>query len=431
MAFADLWRDLEPLGRDPQTGGYRRYSWTEADARCRAWFTREAQRRGLTVEPDRNGNLWAWWGTPGPNAIATGSHLDSVPDGGGFDGALGVVSALAAVDELKEKQFYPERAVVLVAFTEEEGARFGVPCLGSRLMTGAIDPDRARALTDDQGVTLAEAMAEAGFDPAKIGPDEHRLSSLAAFVELHVEQGRALAPLGAPVGIARSIWPHDRWRLEFTGRADHAGTSRLADRHDPMLPYASTVLAARQAAAAHGSLATFGKVIAEPGGTNGIASSVTAWLDARAADEATLEATIAAVRSAAEISSAEHNVTLTVRQESHTPLVRFDLVLTTRIAVTLANPALGLTPPLPPTYPTPPAPPGRYVSPPPAPPVPALPTGAGHDAGFLAARVPAAMLFVRNPTGVSHSPAEHADLADCEAGVRALAAVLEDLAGRP
>jgi N-carbamoyl-L-amino-acid hydrolase len=321
--------------------------------------------------------------------------------------------------------------VVIVAFTEEEGARFGVPCLGSRLMTGAIDPDRARALTDDRGVTLAEAMAEAGYDPAKLGPDDQRLSGLSAFVELHVEQGRALAPLGAPVGIARSIWPHDRWRLEFTGRADHAGTSRLADRHDPMLPYASTVLAARQAAAAHGALATFGKVIAEPGGTNGIASSVTAWLDARAADEATLEATIAAVRSAAEISSAEHNVTLTVRQESHTPLVRFDLVLTTRIAVTLANPALGQTPPLPPTYPTPPAPPGRYVSPPPAPPVPALPTGAGHDAGFLAARVPAAMLFVRNPTGVSHSPAEHADLADCEAGVRALAAVLEDLAGRP
>ena len=431
MAFADLWRDLEPLGRDPETGGYCRYSWTEADARCRAWFTREAQRRGLTVEPDRNGNLWAWWGTPGPNAIATGSHLDSVPDGGGFDGALGVVSALAAVDLLKERNFYPERAVVIVAFTEEEGARFGVPCLGSRLMTGAIDPDRARALTDDRGVTLAEAMAEAGYDPAKLGPDDQRLSGLSAFVELHVEQGRALAPLGAPVGIARSIWPHDRWRLEFTGRADHAGTSRLADRHDPMLPYASTVLAARQAAAAHGALATFGKVIAEPGGTNGIASSVTAWLDARAADEATLEATIAAVRSAAEISSAEHNVTLTVRQESHTPLVRFDLVLTTRIAVTLANPALGLTPPLPPTYPTPPAPPGRYVSPPPAPPVPALPTGAGHDAGFLAARLPAAMLFVRNPTGVSHSPAEHADLADCEAGVRALAAVLEDLAGRP
>jgi len=168
-----------------------------------------------------------------------------------------------------------------------------------------------------------------------------------------------------------------------------------------------------------------------PGGTNGISSSVTAWLDARAPDEAILAATVATIRSAAEKFSAEHNVTLTVSQESHTPLVRFDLALSNRLATTLANPALGLTPPRPPAYPAPPAPSGRDVSPPPAPPVPALPTGAGHDAGFLAARVPAAMLFVRNPTGVSHSPAEHADLADCEAGVRALAAVLEDLAGRP
>ncbi len=439
MAFADLWRELEPLGRDPQTGGYRRYSWTQADAQCRAWFTAQAQRRGLTVEPDRNGNLWAWWGRKRAGAIATGSHLDSVPDGGGFDGALGVVSALAAVDLLKEKSFYPERSVVLATFTEEEGGRFGVPCLGSRLMTGVMDPERARALTDGQGVTLAEAMAAAGFDPAGIGPDEQRLSGLAAFVELHVEQGRALAPLGAPVGIGESIWPHDRWRLEFAGRPDHAGTTRLADRHDPMLPYASTVLAARQAAADHGSLATFGKVIAKPGGTNGISSSVTAWLDARAPDEATLDATIATIRSEAEKFSTEHNVTLAVSQESHTPLVRFDPALTNRLAAILAPAGPLVAPPpesarnetglsVPPEVLNPGfhAPALEAVA---APPV--LPTGAGHDAGFLAARIPAAMLFVRNPTGVSHSPAEHADLADCEAGVRALAAVLEDLAGRP
>jgi beta-ureidopropionase / N-carbamoyl-L-amino-acid hydrolase len=440
MAFADLWRDLEPLGRDPETGGYRRYSWTDADARCRAWFTREAQRRGLTVEPDRNGNLWAWWGTPGPNAIATGSHLDSVPDGGGFDGALGVVSALAAVDQLKEKHFYPERAVVLVAFTEEEGARFGVSCLGSRLMTGAIAADRARALTDDAGVTLAEAMAEAGRDPALLGPDDERLAGLAAFVELHVEQGRALAPLGAPVGIAEGIWPHGRWRLDFRGCADHAGTARLADRHDPMLPYASTVLAAREAAAAHGAVATFGKVIAEPGGVNGVSASVNAWLDARAPDEATLEATIATVRSAAERSSDVHGVTLTVRQESYTPPVHFDEALRDRIAAVLAKqappPDVPSVPPAAPAPSVPPAAPGPSVppavsAPPAASGVPVLPTAAGHDAGFLAARLPTAMLFVRNPTGVSHSPAEHADLADCEAGVRALAAVLEDLAGRP
>jgi beta-ureidopropionase / N-carbamoyl-L-amino-acid hydrolase len=402
MTFADLWRELEPLGRDPGTGGYRRYSWTPADAQCRAWFTRQAERRGLTVLPDANGNLWAWWGPPGPGAVATGSHLDSVPDGGAYDGALGVVTALAAVDLLKHKYFLPERPVVLVSFTEEEGARFGVPCLGSRLLTGTADPQAARGLTDDAGVTLAEAMTDSGVDPAQIGPAPALLGDLGAFVELHVEQGRALAPMGAALGLAEGIWPHGRWRLDFGGRADHAGTARLADRRDPMLPYSSTVLAARQAAAEHGAVATFGKVIVEPNGTNAVPSAVRAWLDARAPDEATVEETVATVRSAAEGFSQDHGVTLSVRRESYTPLVRFDPALRDRIAGGLA--AAGIE-------------------------APVLPTGAGHDAGVLAARLPTAMLFVRNPTGVSHSPAEHADLADCEAGVRALALVLEDLAG--
>ena len=402
MTFADLWRDLEPLGRDPVTGGYRRYSWTPADAQCRAWFTRQAEERGLTVRPDANGNLWAWWGEPRPGAVATGSHLDSVPDGGGFDGALGVATALAAVDLLQEEHFYPERPMVIVNFTEEEGARFGLACLGSRLLTGAVDPQAARDLTDDAGVTLAEAMTSAGLDPALIGPDPARLDDLGAFVELHVEQGRALAPMGSAIGIAEGIWPHGRWRFDFRGRADHAGTARLADRRDPMLPYSGTVLAARQAAAKHGAVATFGKVIVEPNGTNAVPSAVRAWLDTRAPDEATLAETVTDVRSAAQGFSREHEVTLSVRQESYTPLVRFDQALRDRIAGVLA--AAGVE-------------------------APALPTAAGHDAGVLAERVPTAMLFVRNPTGVSHSPAEHADLADCEAGVRALALVLHHLAG--
>ena len=282
MTFAELWEELAPIGRDAGTGGYRRYSWTPADAQGRAWFTRHATSLGLSVEPDRNGNLWAWWGDARTGAVATGSHLDSVPDGGGYDGALGVASALAAVNMLKDKGFYPERAVVLALFTEEEGARFRVPCLGSRLMTGALDPDTARTLAGDDGVTLAEAMTAAGADPARLGPDEDLLGRLAAFVELHVEQGRALAPLDAAIGVAEGIWPHGRWRFGFGGRADHAGTARFADRSDPMLPYASTVLAARQVAAANGALATFGKVIAEPGGANGVSSSVRAWLDCRA-----------------------------------------------------------------------------------------------------------------------------------------------------
>ncbi len=401
MTFAELWRELSPIGRHEVTRGYRRYSWTPADAQGRAWFIRHAEALGLSVEPDNNGNLWAWWGDARTDAIVTGSHLDSVPDGGGYDGALGVASALAAVEMLKAKGFHPKRAVVLAVFTEEEGARFRVPCLGSRLLTGAVDPATARTLTGDDGITLAEAMTAAGADPARLGPDEDRLGRLAGFVELHVEQGRALTPLDAAIGVAEGIWPHGRWRLRFGGRADHAGTARFADRNDPMLPYASTVLAARQAATANGALATFGKVIAEPGGANGVSSSVCAWLDCRAPDEAALDQTQALIQSAAADAAAAHGVSLDVHRESYTPLVRFDETLRDRVTGVLA--AAGIV-------------------------APVLPTGAGHDAGILAARIPTAMLFVRNPTGVSHSPAEEASLADCEAGVRALALVLEDLA---
>ncbi len=262
-----MWESLRPVGRYGPTGGYRRYSFTEADAACRQWFEKTAAERELRVDHDRNGNLWAWWDGENPDrdAIVTGSHLDSVPDGGAFDGPLGVVSAFAALDELRARGLTPRRPVGVAAFCEEEGARFGVACLGSRLLTGVLDPQAARGLTDGTGVSLAEAMTGAGLDPAAIGPDDDRLRGIAAYVELHIEQGSALAGRGAAVGLAAGIWPHGRWRVEFTGRADHAGTTRLPDRRDPMLPFAATVLAARQAAADHEALATIGKVMAEPG----------------------------------------------------------------------------------------------------------------------------------------------------------------------
>jgi len=404
VGFAGLWDSLLPAGRDPGTGGYRRYAFTDADRQCREWFSDHAFERSMRLQADRDSNLWAWWDRPGGGAaVVTGSHLDSVPDGGAFDGPLGVVSGFAAVDLLRSRGFEPVRPIAVTAFTEEEGGRFGLACLGSRLLTGATDPAAARELRDGDGVTLAEAMTSAGFDPSAIGPDEELLGRVAAYVELHIEQGSALDGLGAAVGVAAGIWPHGRWRFDFTGRADHAGTTRLPDRRDPMLPYAATVLAAREAAAAHGALATFGKVTAEPGAANAISSAVHAWLDARAADEGVLRVLVGHVEAAAAEAAAVHGVEVAVRRESFTPAVSFDPALRARLAAALT--ASGIS-------------------------APALPTGAGHDAGILAARLPTAMLFVRNPSGVSHSPAEHADQADCEAGVVALAAVLEELAGR-
>jgi N-carbamoyl-L-amino-acid hydrolase len=409
MSFAELWESLLPIGRDGPAGGYRRFSWTPEDEACRAWFAQAAAERGLRAHCDRNGNMWAWWDLAAASAqadagaIACGSHLDSVPGGGAYDGALGVVSAFAAIDVLRERGFAPSRPVAVAAFCEEEGARFGVACLGSRLMTGMMPPEQARELRDGDEVPLADAMASAGHDPALIGPDSDLVAGIAAYVELHIEQGRALADLGSAIAIAEGIWPHARWRVDFSGRADHAGTTALADRRDPMLPYAAAVLAARQAAAEHGALATFGKVVAEPGGANVICSAVHAWLDIRVPDEGKMDTVLTQIRRAVSFAADEHGVEDSFTRESSTPAVTFDPALRSRLAAALALSGIR---------------------------APMLGTGAGHDAGVLASRIPTAMLFVRNPSGVSHSPAEHADRADCEAGVQALAAALAELAGQ-
>jgi N-carbamoyl-L-amino-acid hydrolase len=391
-----MFDELAPIGRDPGTGGYRRFGWTAADLACREWFAGHAAARGMTCSADGNGNLWAWWGEPGAGAVGTGSHLDSVPDGGGYDGPLGVISAFCAVDELRARGVSPTRPLAVVAFAEEEGARFGMACLGSRLLTGSIDPARALARTDAAGTSLAAAMRAAGADPAAAGPDPERLARLATFVELHIEQGRGLAETGAPVGLASGIWPHGRWRYRFAGEANHAGTTRLADRRDPMLTFANTVLAARKKARQAGALATFGRVVAAPNATNALAATVDGWLDARAPDREALDGLVATIERAAVERGQRDGVQVAVTAESVTPGVTFDSGLRHRLRAALGG-------------------------------LPELATGAGHDAGVLAGHLPAAMLFVRNPTGVSHSPAEHADDADCAAGVLALADALAAL----
>jgi beta-ureidopropionase / N-carbamoyl-L-amino-acid hydrolase len=397
--FRSLWAGLAGIGRTPS--GYHRLSWSEADLACRDWFTAQADARGLSVETDGNGNLWAWLGDPGAgDAVVTGSHLDSVPGGGGFDGPLGIASAFLALDVLRGRGVTPARPLGIVAFAEEEGSRFGIACLGSRLLCGDVDPARARGLRDRDGVPFPQA---AGLDPDGIGPDPKRLANIAAFVELHIEQGRYLADVGssngtgAPVGVASGIWPHGRWRLDFAGAGNHAGTTRMADRRDPMLTFAFAVLAANKAARVRGGHATVGRVSVSPNATNAVPASVTAWLDARAADQSTLDTLVEDVLTRLAERAIRDGTTVTSVIESLSPTVGFDPALRDRIAALLGD-------------------------------APILPTGAGHDAGVLAAHVPTAMLFVRNPTGISHAPDEHATDSDCAAGVTALADVLTELA---
>jgi N-carbamoyl-L-amino-acid hydrolase len=389
--------EIADIGRDASRGGYSRHLWYGPDLELRAWFIARATRIGLDVETDGNGNLWAWWGEPGGNAVITGSHLDSVPGGGAYDGPLGVVSALEAIASLKSAGFRPSRPVAVVVFAEEEGSRFGVACLGSRLLTGAIDPDWARSLVDRDGVTLAEAAARAGLDPRRLGVDRSAVDRIGLFIELHVEQGRGLIDLESPLAIASSILAHGRWRLAFTGQGNHAGATTMAERRDPMVAAARAIVAAaEEATRSPGSRATVGRLEVVPGGTNVIASSVTAWLDARAPSDHQTRALVGHIEERIRVALAGSGCSVQLTEESWSGVVGFDPTIARDLSTTLGG-------------------------------APLLSTGAGHDAGVLAALVPSAMVFVRNPTGISHSPEEFAEAADCVAGVAALEKILRSV----
>lgn len=415
---------IEDTGRDGRRGGYSRPVYSAAERDLREWFTAEASRRGLSVETDANGILWAWWDLPGDGsgsesaperrgALVTGSHLDSVPGGGAFDGPLGVASALAAVDLLQAREkdggLTRNRALAVAVFPEEEGSRFGVACLGSRLLAGAIDPAKALSLRDADGNTFADVVRANGLDPDLIGRDDEALGRIGDFVELHVEQGRGLnteeftdaAGRGPAVAVGGSILGHGRWRFSITGQGNHAGTTLMTDRADPMVAAAQLIVAVRQTAAAQaGARATVGRLEPVPGGTNVIASRVDVWLDFRHAEDAVTAALVEKIHGQAQKIAAFEGCTVHMTEESYSGTVSFDAALQRSLEQSVARTAPG---------------------------APVLATGAGHDAGVLAARVPTGMLFVRNPSGISHSPEEYVEDDDAAAGAAALADVLEDL----
>ncbi|MEV0704968.1 allantoate amidohydrolase [Saccharopolyspora sp. NPDC050389] len=403
-AVTSLLGGIHDVGTDPVRGGYSRPVFSNAELDLRAWFTSEAAARGLDVETDRNGIMWAWLDVASgerTDAVVTGSHLDSVPGGGAFDGPLGVASALAAVDLLQSRGHRPQRPLAIAVFPEEEGSRFGLACLGSGIMTGSVDVARALNLKDQEGNTLADVAGRNGLDPSHLGPDREAIGRIGAFVELHVEQGRGLVDLARPVAIGSSIIGHGRWRFTVTGQGNHAGTTLMSDRRDPMTVAARIVLAAQNAARSTPSArATVGRIAPVPGGTNVIASSVDVWLDVRHPDDDVARALVQKISDEAQGAATQEGCSVTIREESFSPTAHFDQGLQRRIAQVLPD-------------------------------APVLDTGAGHDAGVLAPFVPTAMLFVRNPSGISHSPEEHAEPADSEAGAEALADVLADLTVRP
>ena len=354
--FEELFGALSAIGREPDGDATTRLSWTPEAEDAARWFDAAARRLGLEPRVDRNGNRWA--GPDGPALVITGSHLDTVPHGGSFDGALGVVAGLIAV-HLVNARGATQRPLAVVAFADEEGGRFNTPTFGSRLMTGALDPHDVIDRLDDAGVRLGDALDAAGVRPQELGRDDAALERIEAFVELHVEQGDELGQLDRPLGIAVTIKPHGRWRVDLVGQANHGGTTAMASRRDPMLALAELLVATRRVAIDAGALATVGKLEVWPNASNSVPGRVSAWLDVRSDEEGALARVVDRVIDAVTAVAGAAGIEVAVSHESSTPGVEFSESLRDRIETTLAEFDLE--------------------------PVP-LDTGAGHDAGALAAR---------------------------------------------
>ena len=393
---------LMPIGRGPR--GTTRLAWSDEDAAAGEWFREQAAGAGLRVERDPAGNLWAVPDSP-PPWWAVGSHLDSVREGGSFDGALGVaagfeVAARAAVRSAGRAADAagpvagaagPAAPIAVISFVDEEGARFNTPTFGSRALTGVLDLGVLDRL-DRDGVRLADAMRAAGVDPAGIERAPEWLPRLRGFVELHIDQTTELERAGVPAGIVRGLASRMRLRAEIEGRADHAGTTPPADRRDALGAAARLIVAALDRSG-EGLVATASRIEVEPNALTTVPARASVWLDARGPDPERVEAW------RTEVEALDVGLPVALALESRSPGCEFDAGLRSRL-VALSE-ELGAR-------------------------APEMNCYAGHDAGLIAARLPAAMVLVRNETGVSHSPEEQVQLEDAAFGAELVLRLMEE-----
>ncbi len=355
---------------------------------------------GMTVHTDAAGNLRGLWQPAGARGkrLILGSHIDTVPNAGAFDGVLGVVLALEWVELAQELKL--PLPIEIIAFSEEEGVRFGVPFIGSRAAAGRFDP-ALLALKDANGITLEAAIRAFGLDPGRIG--EAVLDpAVLGFIEMHIEQGPVLEAEGLSVAAVTAIVGQTRLSLEFTGHANHAGTTPMHLRHDA-LAGASKWLAAVETLAQHtdGLVATVGKVDVEPNVANVIAGSARVSLDVRHAEDPVRKSAVESLLAQAESIAARRGLTLQCTRQMNQPAVPMDERLTAILAAAVESTGL---------------------------PVKRMASGAGHDAMVMAARVPTAMLFLRSPGGISHHPDEAVREDDVEAAFQVGRKFLERLA---
>jgi allantoate deiminase len=352
---------------------------------------------GMTVHVDAIGNLRGLLQSPVPNAprLIIGSHLDTVPNAGAFDGILGVILGIAVIEELYERQ--PPFSIEVIGFSEEEGVRFSKPFLGSLAVVGKLDPETLQRI-DQDGISVADAVRDYGLDPAQL-PAALLSRDAFAYLEFHIEQGPILESEEASLGIVQALVGQTRMQLVFEGQANHAGTTPMHLRHDAMAAAAEWIAAVEAYAdSQEGVVATVGKLEAFPGAGNVIAGKVKASLDLRHADDKTRHSAVEALTQLAKTAATRQGVTLTLRTEMEQSAVPLDPHLTALLQSAAANAGF---------------------------PSSKMTSGAGHDAMILAPTIPSAMLFLRSPGGLSHHPDEAVLPQDVEA---ALATAMEFLA---
>ncbi len=352
---------------------------------------------GLAVTVDAIGNLRGLYPGAVPDAprLLLGSHLDTVPDAGAFDGVLGLVLGLALLDELGGERL--PFAVELIAFSEEEGVRFGKPFLGSLAMTGKMDAAMLER-ADASGITVAQAVRAFGLDPARLHEAALARETF-AFVEFHIEQGPVLESLDRPLAVVDAIAGQSRYELRFTGQANHAGTTPMALRRDALAAAAAWMVEVeRLARATPGLVATVGRISVQPGAINIVPGEAVVTLDVRHADDRVRREAVEALLAVAQCEADGRSVRCASTLLHEQAAVTMDAEMVASLLRAAAKAGFACE---------------------------TMTSGAGHDAMILAPHVPSAMLFLRSPGGVSHHPDENVLVGDVEA---ALATGMELLA---
>jgi ureidoglycolate amidohydrolase len=375
------------------------------DLKARAWLIAHCEKAGLAVRQDAIGNIFARWAGSEKNApaVGTGSHIDAIPNAGKYDGVVGVLGGLEAIRSLQRNGFRPKHSIELLMFTSEEPTRFGVGCLGSRLLSGTMTPDAARKLSDKEGASLEEVRRNAGYN-APLEEVKLRDGYYKAFVELHIEQGPLLEQQEIPLGIVTSIAAPASFRFSIEGAGGHAGAVLMPERRDALCAASELILAIEEAAKASGAIdtvATVGICDVFPGAVNSIPSRVSLTLDIRDTDLARRDTVMRAIEAARDAIATKRNVSIGEELVNADPPAQCAPEVVEALGQACAKHHFASM---------------KMVS------------RAYHDSLFMARIAPVAMLFIPCRGGYSHRPDEYASPDDIARGVLVLAETLAALA---